>query len=51
MLALADHGWQGALRADPHLRNGLNVAAGRVTCQPVAEALGFAFVPADELVG
>ena len=51
VLALADHGWQGALRADPHLRNGLNVAAGRVTCQPVADALGYAFVPADELVG
>ena len=51
VLALADHGWQGALRADPHLRNGLNVAAGRVTCQPVADALDYAFVPADELVG
>ncbi|MBK9114916.1 MAG: alanine dehydrogenase [Betaproteobacteria bacterium] len=43
-LALADKGWQGALAEDPHLRDGLNVAFGKVTCQPVAEALGYAFV-------
>ncbi len=32
-----------ALADDPHLRNGLNVAFGKVTCQPVAEALGYAY--------
>ncbi|MEO8508222.1 MAG: alanine dehydrogenase, partial [Betaproteobacteria bacterium] len=41
-LALADHGWKRALADDPHLRNGLNVALGKVTCKPVAEALGYA---------
>jgi alanine dehydrogenase len=37
--ALADRGLD-ALRADPHLRAGLNVHAGRLTCAPVAEAQG-----------
>jgi alanine dehydrogenase len=40
---LADRGLQ-ALVDDPHLRNGLNVHAGMLTCQPVAEALGYDFV-------
>ncbi len=40
---LADWGLQ-ALVDDPHLRNGLNVHAGMLTCQPVAEALGYDFV-------
>jgi alanine dehydrogenase len=40
VMALADKGWRQALRDDPHLRNGLNVAHGRVTCREVAEALG-----------
>ena len=43
-LALADKGWQRALAEDAHLRAGLNVAFGKVTCQPVAEALGYAYV-------
>ncbi len=34
---LADHGLD-ALRADAHLRAGLNVHAGRLTCAPVAQA-------------
>ena len=44
VLALADKGWKKALADDPHLKNGLNVAFGKVTCQPVAEALGYAYV-------
>jgi alanine dehydrogenase len=44
VLALAERGWKGALAADPHLRNGLNIALGRVTCRPVAEALGYEHV-------
>jgi alanine dehydrogenase len=43
-LALAGKGWKRALAEDPHLRDGLNIAYGKVTCQPVAEALGYAFV-------
>ena len=44
MLAIADKGWQKALADDPHLKNGLNVAFGKVTCEPVAEALGYPYV-------
>ena len=44
VLALAGKGWKKALADDPHLKNGLNVAFGKVTCQPVAEALGYAYV-------
>jgi alanine dehydrogenase len=49
-LALADKGWQRALVEDSHLRQGLNVALGKVTCQPVAEALGYAFVAPETLL-
>ena len=48
-LALADHGWRKALRANGHLRAGLNVALGHVTCEPVARQLGHAYVPAERL--
>ena len=44
VLSLADRGWQGALSADPHLLAGLNIAFGKVTCRPVADALGYAYV-------
>jgi len=43
VLALADKGYRTALADDPHLANGLNVAFGKVTCRPVAEALGYAY--------
>jgi alanine dehydrogenase len=50
-LAIADLGWKAALKANPHLASGLNIHAGQVTCQPVAEALGHAFVPLAEVLG
>jgi alanine dehydrogenase len=50
VLALADKGWRQALRDDPHLRAGLNVCAGQVTCSEVAEALGYEAVAADGLL-
>jgi alanine dehydrogenase len=40
VLALADLGWERALASDPHLRAGLNVRRGEVTCPAVAQALG-----------
>ncbi len=43
-LALAGKGWKQALAEDVHLRNGLNIAYGKVTCKPVAEALGYEYV-------
>ena len=48
MLALADKGYRRALTDDPHLRNGLNVHAGEVTCKEVADALGYPYLPAGE---
>ena len=46
-LALADKGWKKALGDDPHLRNGLNIWDGNVTCEPVAKAHGLAYVAAE----
>lgn len=41
VLALANKGWKAALRADEHLRAGLNVCEGRLTHPSVAASLGF----------
>jgi alanine dehydrogenase len=49
-LALADKGWQAAMRDDPHLKAGLNVAAGKVTYEAVAADLGYEHAPADSLL-
>ncbi|MFC3110821.1 alanine dehydrogenase [Undibacterium arcticum] len=49
-LALADLGWRGALKANPHLKNGLNICLGKVCCAPVARDLGYDYVPADALL-
>ncbi len=51
VLALAGKGWRAALADDPHLRAGLNVAAGRVTHPAVARALGYAYTDPVRLLG
>ena len=51
VLALANEGYRHALAADPHLKEGLNVADGKVTCKPVAEAHGLPYTPAEEAIG
>ncbi|GMQ77501.1 MAG: alanine dehydrogenase [Gammaproteobacteria bacterium] len=43
VLALADKGYKQALADDPHLRAGLNVHKGEVTCEGVAQALGYEY--------
>jgi alanine dehydrogenase len=48
VLALADRGLHEALAADPHLRRGLNVRAGRITDAAVADALGQQHTPAEQ---
>ena len=48
--ALATKGWKQALRDNPHLRAGLNVAFGKVTCEPVAQQLNYAYTPAEQLL-
>ena len=50
-LNIADHGWKAALKANPHLANGLNVHAGQVTYEAVAKELGYAFAPVEEILG
>ncbi len=49
-LALADKGWRKALAEDAHLKNGLNVHAGKITHPAVAEALGFSLLPAEKAI-
>ncbi|WP_342642714.1 alanine dehydrogenase [Rhodoligotrophos ferricapiens] len=44
VVALADKGARRAMEEDPHLRNGLNVYRGSITCQAVAEALHYDYV-------
>ncbi len=46
VMALAAKGWKRALAEDRHLLNGLNVWDGKVTCEPVAQALGLPYSPA-----
>jgi alanine dehydrogenase len=49
-LAIAGKGWKKALADDAHLKNGLNVAGGKVTYRAVAEDLGYEYVAADKLI-
>jgi alanine dehydrogenase len=48
VLALADKGWRQALSEDAHLRDGLNVHAGRVTYRAVADALRLPYIHAEQ---
>jgi len=47
-LKIADLGWKDAMRQDPHLAEGLNVHAGRVTYPAVAEELGYELLPVEQ---
>ena len=49
-LRIADLGWKEAMRSDPHLAEGLNVHAGRVTYPAVAEELGYEVLGVDEAI-
>jgi alanine dehydrogenase len=50
-IALADHGVAEAIRRDPGLRPGVNVAAGAVTHEAVAAGTGLPYTPLDEALG
>jgi alanine dehydrogenase len=50
-LALANKGWKQALIDDAHLRDGLNVCAGKLTCEPVAQAHGLPYTRAESVLG
>lgn len=49
-LKIADLGWKEAMRANPHLANGLNVHAGKVTHPAVARDLGYVFAEPREIL-
>ncbi len=50
-LKIADLGWKAALKADPHLADGLNVSGGKVTYEAVARELGYDYTPVSEVLG
>ena len=43
VMKLANKGWKAAMASDPGLLKGLNVVAGKVTYQGVADAFGLKF--------
>jgi len=49
-LRIADRGWREAVRADPGLTEGVNVADGRVVYRPVAEAHDLPYSALGELL-
>jgi alanine dehydrogenase len=49
-LAIADKGFPQALIEDEHLRNGLNVYEGKMTCRAVADALRLPYTPAANVL-
>ena len=51
VLALADKGVRRALAEDPHLKNGLNVALGKITYKAVADAHKLPYVAPEEVLG
>jgi alanine dehydrogenase len=51
VLALADHGLQGAIEKLPGLRPGVNVAGGKVTHPAVAEGTGMPYTPVEDVLG
>jgi alanine dehydrogenase len=50
VLALADHGVEGAIEKVPGLKPGVNVAAGKVTHPAVAEGVGVSYTPVEEVL-
>jgi alanine dehydrogenase len=51
VLALADHGLQGAIEQLPGLSPGVNVADGKVTHPAVAEGTGMPYTPVEDVLG
>jgi len=50
ILELANKGWKKAMRKNPALLKGLNIADGKVTFKAIAEALNMEYCPAEELL-
>jgi alanine dehydrogenase len=50
VISLADNGARSAIEIDPGLAPGVNVVAGQITNQPVAESVGMPFVRPEQLL-
>ena len=50
LLELANKGYAQAMRDNPGLSKGLNVYQGRVTCEAVAEELGYDYYPVNDML-
>lgn len=50
LIAIANRGWQQALKDDQNLKAGLSIQAGKVTCEAVANELNYDYLPADEVL-
>ena len=50
VLHLARKGWKAAMQADVHLRHSLNVCAGQICHEAVAQAQNLPYVPAEQLL-
>ncbi len=50
VVALANKGYKAALLDNVHLRHGLNIYKGKVTCEPVARDLGYDYVSAESVL-
>jgi len=50
-VTLANKGWKGAARESAGMKAGLNIVAGMVTYEKVAEAFDLAYTPVDQLLG
>jgi alanine dehydrogenase len=51
VLALADHGLEGAIQKMPGLKPGVNVMDGKVTHEAVAEGTGMPYTPVEDVLG
>ncbi|MDP2182469.1 MAG: alanine dehydrogenase [Actinomycetota bacterium] len=50
-LAIANKGWKQAVAEDAALAKGVNVLAGKIVYEPVAEAHGMDYTPLEQLLG
>lgn len=50
VLKLVDMGWKTAIREDPVLRKGLNIAYGKVILSQVAELFGYETTPIEQVI-
>lgn len=49
-LEIANKGWQVAMRENEEIKHGANVVGGKITYKGVADAFGFKYTPADDLI-